>query len=94
MLDKIKSKCILKNIFKKIRKKRKLNIIKYNKRILNRLNITKEDFEMYIRLKDFIYKYKRNIEDLDIKELDLSSKFVYNKEFEDLINIKFEELKN
>ena len=82
MLDKIKSKFILKNIFRKIKNKRKLNIIKYNKRILNRLNIVKEDFEMYIRWKELNYKYKTNIEDLDIKELDLSRKCINNKELE------------
>ena len=37
MLDNVKSKYIIKEIFEKIKNKRKLNIIKYNKRIKVRL---------------------------------------------------------
>ena len=71
MLDNVKSEYIVKEIFKKIKNKRKLNIIKYNKRIKNRLNISKDDFEIYINLKEFNIKYKTNIEDIDIKEINL-----------------------
>ena len=37
MLDNVKRKNILKEIFEKIHNKKKLNIIKYNKRIKNKL---------------------------------------------------------
>ena len=60
MLDKVKSKNILKEIFVKIKNKRKVNIIKYNKRIMIKLNINKEDFEIYITLKEFNNKYNLN----------------------------------
>ena len=43
MLDNVKNKYIIKEIFIKIKNKRKLNIIKYNKRILSRLNINKKN---------------------------------------------------
>ena len=72
MLDKVKSKIILKKILEKIHNKRKLNIIKYNKIIKAKLNINKEDFEIYITLKEFNIKYKTNIEDIDIREINLS----------------------
>ena len=52
MLDNLKSKYILKEILKKIQNKRKLNIIKYNKRIKAKLNTNKKDFEIYITLKE------------------------------------------
>ena len=51
MLDKMRSKYILKELFENIKNKRKLNIIKYNKRIKDKLNINKKDYEIYITLR-------------------------------------------
>ena len=42
MLDKVKSKYILKEIFEIIKIKRKLNIIKYNKSFKDKLDIKKK----------------------------------------------------
>ena len=67
MLDNVKSKYIVKEIFENIKNKRKLNIIKYNKRITTKLNINKEDLEIYKTLKEFNNNYNTNIEDTDIK---------------------------
>ena len=92
MLDNLKSKYILKEILEKIQNKRKLNIIKYNKRIKAKLNINKEDFEIYMTLKEFNNKYKTNIEDIDIRELNLSEKYIENEGLKDLAKIKFKEL--
>ena len=92
MLDKVKSKYILKEILEKIHNKRKLNIIKYNKIIKAKLNINKEDFEIYITLKEFNNKYKTNIEDIDIRELNLSGINIENEGLKDLAKIKFKEL--
>ena len=92
MLDNLKSKYILKEILEKIKNKRKLNIIKYNKRIKAKLNINKEDFEIYITLKEFNNEYKTNIEDIDIRELNLSGKYIENEGLKDLSKIKFKEL--
>ena len=93
MLENVKSTYIIKEIFEKIKNKRKLNIIKYNKRILVRLNINKEEFEIYITLKEFNNKYNTNIEDIDEKELNLSKRYLGNEGLKDLIKIKFKKLK-
>ena len=44
----IKSKYIISMIFQTIHNKKKLNIIKYNKKLKKKLNVIKEDFEKYI----------------------------------------------
>ena len=93
MLDNVKSKNIIKEIFGYMRNKRKLNIIKYNKRILIRLNINKEQFENYIILKQFNEKYNTNIEDIDIKQLNLEDKYIGNEGLKILFKIEFKELK-
>ena len=93
MLATIRSSYILKLSFEHIRNKKKLNIVKYNKSLLSRLNITKEDFDAYIHLKEFNEKYNLNIEDVDIKELCLRNHHLGNEGFECLIKIKFKELK-
>ena len=93
MLDNVKSKNIIKEIFRNMRNKRKLNIIKYNKRILIRLNINKEQFENYIILKEFNKKYNTNIEDIDIKQLNLTYKYIGNEGIKILFKIEFKELK-
>ena len=92
MLDKVKSIYILKRIFEKIKNKRKLNIIKYNTRIKYKLNINKEDFEIYIVLKEYNNKYNTDIEDLDIKKLNLRDSYLGNDELKDIVKIKFKEL--
>ena len=91
MLDNIKSSNILKKIFGYITYRKKLNIIKLNKLIKERLNITKEDYDIYA-LKEFNLRYHLNIEDINIKELDLKEKFLYNKGFESLNKVKFYQL--
>ena len=93
MLENVKSKYIIKEIFEMIKNKRKLNIIKYNKTIQSKLNINKEDFEMCTYLKEFNQKYKTSIGDIDIRELYLSEKNINNEGLKDLIKIKFKDLK-
>ena len=76
MLNNIKSKYIVNIIFQNLKNKRKLNIIKNNKKMLDILNITKDDFQLYRYLKEFNKKYNLNIEDIDIKELNLTNKYI------------------
>ena len=58
------NKYILKEIFENIKNKRKLNIIKYNKRIKDKLNINKKDYEIYITLREFNDIYNINIKEI------------------------------
>lgn len=93
MLNQIKSLFIFKNIFEHIRKKKKLKLIKHNKQLLNKLNITKEDFKDYLVLKGLSQYYKINIQDVDVENLDLSHCYHFDKIFNLIIKIKFKNLK-
>ena len=90
MVDNIKSQIILNKIFGLLRNKIKLNIIKYNKKLLSKLNISNQDFEIYNTLKEYNKKYHTKIEDINIKEIFLPGKYLKNEGLTDLItNIKF-----
>ena len=89
MLKNVKSILIVKKIFDYLRNNRKLKLIKYNKKILHNLNITKEDFQAYITLKEFNAKFSVNIEDINIKELNLMVADFKNEGLESISNIKF-----
>ena len=86
MLDNVKSKFILKEIFKFVKYIRKLNIIKYNKRIKIKLAINKEDFEIYSTLKKF------NIEEINRQEINLNKRYIGNEGLKDLVKISFTKL--
>ena len=60
MLNKIRSKLILNIIFEKLKTRVKLKILKYNKQLLSRLNISQKDFEDFNILKEFNEKFKFN----------------------------------
>ena len=79
MLDDVKNKYIIEKIFMNIKNIRKLNIIKFNKRILVRLNINKEIFENDNKLKEFNDKYNTNIEDIETNKLNLKINFIDNE---------------
>ena len=87
----VKSNFIKIKIFAYLKTKRKLNIIKYNKRMYNILNINKDLFQQFIFLKEYNDKYKRNIEDIDIQKLDLYKRKTGDEELRDLFKaIKIE----
>ena len=92
MLENIRSKYILKKIFDYMKNKRKLKIIKYNKKILDDLNISKEDFHIYNIIKNFNKKYSTYIDDIDIKELNLHYKKLDNEGLECLSKIKLKNI--
>ena len=73
MLNSIKSKYILNKIIKMIPNKRKMNIIKYNKILLRKLNITKDEFKACQSLKDFNKIFNTDIKDIDVEEIELSN---------------------
>ena len=92
MLGNIENKYILTAIFEFMRNKKKLNIIRFNKRIKEKLNIKKEDYKVYELLEEFNKKYNLNIEDIDIKELNLNESSIGNEGLKYLNKIKFKEL--
>ena len=87
MLGNIKSSFIIKKIFINIDEGIKLKIIKYNKRILERLNISKEDYEVYKSLKEFNEKYKTNI-DFDCEQVSISGMKIEKEGLELLSKLK------
>ena len=94
MLEKISSKYIKDFLFKYLKNKRKLNIIKHNKKLIAKLEITKEDFKQYEILKSFKEKYKINIEDIDIIELKLNNKNICDEGIKNLVSLSLKELNN
>ena len=50
IIDNIKSRYILLKIYNNITKKKKLDIVKYNKRIQNRLNLSIKDYKEYCEI--------------------------------------------
>ena len=93
MMIRIKSRYILQIIFTHLKNRKKLNLFKHNKNHLSYFNITKEDFNIYNKIKEFNEKYKVDIEDVDIEELVLIQKNLGNKGLEDLIQIELKQLK-
>ena len=92
MLNNISSKLNLKRIFANILNRRKLKILKYNKQLSNKLNITLEDFQNYHLLNEFDKNYDINIKEIDVTDLQLFLKNLGNKGLNDLSKIKFKEL--
>ena len=93
MLNNIRSRKILNIILGTLKKRIELKLLKYNKKIMNKLNINKENFESYYPLKNFNNKYEINIENIDINELNLNGRYIGNEGLKGLNKIKFKELK-
>ena len=91
MLKDIKSKLILKKIFGNLQKLKELKIIKYNKKLSTKLNITIKDFEEPL-IKRLNRNYNLDIKNTDIKELILTDKSSINKILEYICKIEFKNL--
>ena len=88
IIENIKSRYILSKIYDNMTKKKKLQIVKYNKRIQNRLNLSIKDYKEYREIE---------IEIIPIK--DKYGKFINIKENDELyyhiyFNDNNEEIKN
>ena len=81
MLRKIRSKYVLNIIFGKLKKRKELNLTKYNKKIIDKLNIKKNDFEDFIFLMEFNKKYNLKIKDIEIFGLNLNEKKNWKRNF-------------
>ena len=93
MLKKIRSKIILITLFDNIKKRKKLNLLRYNKNLRDKLNIKIKDYQDLQTLKDLNQKFNLNIEDTDIKEFNIDDKLLGNELFQYLNNITFNKLK-
>ena len=93
MLQKIRCKYLLEIIFHNMKKRKRMKILKYNKNILSKINIAKEDFKTYELLKEFNQKFNLEIEDTDVEALNLCDKNIDNIGLEYLIKIGFKKLK-
>ena len=93
MFDNIKSNKILKDIFLFLKKRKKLKIIKINKKMMNKLNIKAEDFQDILLLKEMNQKFNLNIKDINIKKLDVWPRYLKNEILEFFSKIEFDELK-
>ena len=88
IIDNIKSRYILSKIYNNITKKKKLEIIKYNKKIQNRLNLDVKDYKEYSEIEiEIIPRKKKYGKFININEND---KLYYHIYFND----NKEEIKN
>ena len=94
MLGGVKSQMIFKLIFSNLKKKKKLNIIKYNKRIQKLLCVNSHDFEEFEKLKEINIKFNLDIKDTDIKALNIINKKLNDEAIINLCKINFIRLKD
>ena len=94
MFRKIRSIIVLKNIFTKLKKRKKLTLLKYNKALRDKLNISKNDYQEFQLLKELNTKFNLDIKDDEDEELDLSNKKLGKSFLAYFKKIKFNELKN
>ena len=84
---------ILNGLFNLLETKLKLKIVKYNKKLQDKLNLKKDDFIYFKLIKDFNIKYNSHIKDVDIIELNLDNLDIKNSGLSCLSKIKFYKLK-
>ena len=97
MLNEIKSIFVVKKIFGFLVKRKKMEILKYNKKLMHTLNIELNDFQNYVYLKDLKQKYHLNIQENDINKietLEINSYSNINKVLKFIKRIEFKVLKN
>ena len=82
MFNYIKSKVVKNLILNKLQKRIKLKLLKYNKKLMELLNITKKDFNEFVELKELSKELKIDIKDFEIAQLDLSNKNIDDKKLE------------
>ena len=93
MLDNIKNKYLLGFIFENIRKRLKLKLLKYNKNLMNKLNINIDNFKQFKLLKEINQELNLNIEDIELLSLDLNYKNLNDDKLKTLDKIEFINLK-
>ena len=94
MLNKIRSKFLLQVIFKNLKNRILLNIVKYNKKLSNNLNIEQKNYQNYKYLKEMNDIFETNIKDIETENLKLKRKEINNDNFELITKIEFNNLKD
>ena len=89
----IKNKYILNRVFSYLKYGLKLKILKHNKHLMNKLNISIKDFENFQLIKELNQKYNIDIQDIDVEELNLNLKGKINEAINIITQLKLEELK-
>ena len=92
MLKNIKSFYILKQIFGNIKYKKKLKLIKYDKELSKKIDITLQTYKEEF-FKEFNSKFDTKLTDLNNQLLNLKNKKVENTKLDFLSRVKFESLK-
>ena len=82
MFKYIKSKVVMNLILNKLKKRIKLKLLKYNKKLMELLNITKKDFNEFFELKELSKELNIDIKDFEVDQLDLSNKNIDDKKLE------------
>ena len=93
MLNNIKSKIILEKIFNCMKKKIKMKILKCNKVLLNKLNISIKDFKETEVFKEFKKTFNEKDDIEDITKLNLKKKIKNIEAFKYFNQINFFNLK-
>ena len=93
MFSNIKSNLVLKIVFRHLKQRIKLLILKYNKNLKNKLNIQLKDYQEYNSLKAFNEQYKTKIKNTDVEKLiivgRMFSPVIDNEGLKDLSKIEF-----
>ena len=90
IIDNIKSRYILSKIYNNIPKIKKLVIVKYNKRIQNRLNLSNKDYKEYCEIEiEIIPKKGKNGEFININENDKLFYHIYFNDTKEEIKNKY-----
>ena len=97
MLNNIKSNLVLKIVFRHLKKRKKLPILKYNKNLKNKLKIQLKDYQEYLSLKAFNEKYQTKFENTNIEKLKIVGEYhhplIDDEGLKDIIKMEFTELK-
>ena len=91
IIDNIKSRYILSKIYNNMTKKKKLKIVKYNKKIQNRLNLSVNDYEEYCKIEIEIIPIKDKYgKFINIKKNDKLYYHIYFNDNKEEIKNKYE----
>ena len=93
MLVNLRSNFIFRRIFNNLLKRKKLQLLRRNKKFQKKLNITKKDFLEFKTLNQINQKYNLGVKDIEIEQLFQIGGGHPNKIIEDICKMAFAQLK-